>query len=199
MTTPMRTPVKPDRLAFTDDEAAQELVARDAIAFIIGWVLDQQITVQKAFAGPLELQRRLGTLDAREIVAIPLEELEAAFAEKPSIHRYPNSMARRVRDALQTIVDQYDGDPNPIWNDAADYDDFLKRLGAVAGFGPLKVLGVGALLARQFGLPFTGWEDKLPPYGSLSEVRKLEDLLAYQARKGEFKAARKAERAAAKA
>lgn len=189
------TPVQPDQLFYTDDEEANRLLATDATALLIGWVLDQQVTVQKAFAGPLELKRRIGTLDPATIAAYDTVELEDVFAAKPALHRFPQAMARRVQGAMQAVVEHYGGDASRIWNEARDYEDLRQRLGMVPGFGELKVLGVTAMLVRRFGMDFTGWEEQIPPYGSLADVTSTDELKRYQTRKRAYKAARRAAKA----
>jgi uncharacterized HhH-GPD family protein len=188
---------RPERLAYTPDPEAQELIARDSVAFLIGFILDQQITIQKAFDGPMELKRRLGHLDPAKISAMPFDEFFEAFVNPKPLHRFPKSMAARVHDCMTEIVEQYDGDADRIWLEANDTADLRKRISALPGFGAFKSVTVTAVLARQFQLDFPGWEDKLPPYGALAYIDSLEDLKAYQKRKGEYKKARKAEKAAA--
>lgn len=188
---------RPSSLELTRDPAANALIAQDPVAFVIGWILDQQIRVQQAFAGPLELRKRIGSLDPHAIASMPVEELQDAFYEKPPLHRYGRSMATRVHECMQFVVEHYDGDPERIWLEATDYADFRARVLELPGFGPTKVPAMAAMLARRFGLALTGWEDELPPYGSLSEVEVYEDLVAYQQRKRDWKAARRAAKAAA--
>lgn len=188
---------RPESLELTTNPEANRLIARDPAAFLIGWILDQQIKVQQAFAGPLELQRRIGSIDPAAIAAMPEDAFIEAFTRQPTLHRYGGSVGRRVRDCMQTIVDAYDGDAERVWIDVEDYTELKRRLLALPGFGPTKAPAVAAMLARRFGLPITGFEHELFPYGSLSEVVVYEDLVAYQQRKSEFKQAKRA--AAAKA
>lgn len=187
-------PTAPSHLWLTDDPDAASLVARDPAALLIGFILDQQVTVQKAFHGPLELQRRVGTIVPLELAAMPVDRLEAAFAERPALHRYPSAMARRVRSAMQVVVDRYDGDAGAIWCDVDDLGELRRRLGELPGFGPGKVTAMVAVLARQLGVPVTGWEDDVPAWGTLGDVDSPEALRAYQERK---RAAKQARRAAA--
>src|SRR5881227_3226770 len=118
----------PDALYFTDDEAANRLLAEDPFALLVGFALDQQVTVQQAFLGPLRLKERLGTLEPRKVAAADLEPL---FREKPAIHRFPGSMATRVRELAATVSDEYGGDASRIWGEAKDTADLKKRLGAL--------------------------------------------------------------------
>ncbi len=139
----------PDALYFTDDEAACKLLATDPFALLMGFAIDQQVPVQKAFAGPLALQQRVGTLDPEKLAGLDLEE---AFRAKPAIHRFPGSMANRVRELAAVVAEDYDGDASRIWNDAADAADLKKRLSALPGFGPMKVTALASVLAYRFGL-----------------------------------------------
>src|ERR1051325_9465183 len=126
----------PDALYFTDDPAAQKLLAKDPFALLMGFAIDQQVPVQKAFAGPLALKRRVGTLDPAALAAT---DLEPAFREKPAIHRFPGSMAGRVRELAAVVAEEYGGDASRIWREAADSDDLRRRLEALPGFGKMKV------------------------------------------------------------
>lgn len=180
---------RPASLELTKDPEANELIAQDPAAFLIGWICDQQVRVQQAFHAPVELRRRLGTLDPDEIAAMPLERVVDAFVEQPPLHRYGRSMAGRVHACMTLVSQQYGGDAERIWLEADDYEDLKSRLMALPGFGITKVPAVAAMLARRYGLEIKGFEQGLPPYGSLSEVENYDDLLAYQARKHEWKQA----------
>ena len=137
----------PDRLHFTDSDEANELIASDPMALLVGFALDQQVSVQKAFAGPLVIRERLGTLDA---AALADADLEPIFRERPAIHRFPGSMARRVHDLAQYIRDDYDGDAGRVWTDAADSASLRANLAALPGFGEMKIKSLGAVLAKRF-------------------------------------------------
>lgn len=191
-----RTMKRPERLAWTTDDEAQRLAAQDSIAFVIGFILDQQVRIQHAFHSPLELRRRIGHLDPHRVASMPTDDLVEAFSRKPPLHRYPRSMAVRVQECMRFIVEQYDGDVDRVWLEASDLADLRQRISQLPGFGKLKSLTVSAVLARQFGLDFPGWEEGLPPYGALAYCDSLDDLAEYQRRKGEYKKARKAERQA---
>ena len=132
----------PDRLYFTDSDEANELIATDPMALLIGFALDQQVSVQKAFFGPLALRERVGTLDAATLADA---DLEPVFRERPAIHRFPGSMARRVRDLAAYIRDHYDGDAGRVWTDAADSGALRANLAALPGFGEMKVTALGAV------------------------------------------------------
>lgn len=185
----------PERLHFTDAPAAQELIARDALALLIGFCLDQQITVQKAFAGPLALQLRLGHLDAARIAATDPTVLEAAFREKPAIHRFPGAMARRVQELCSVIAEEYDGDAARVWTEATDARDLQRRLGALPGFGEMKVRTVTVVLAKRLGVRLPGIDALLPGHRTLGDVDSDAALATYQTAKRLKKA--EARRAAA--
>jgi uncharacterized HhH-GPD family protein len=125
----------PDALHFTDDDAANRLIAKNPLALLIGFVLDQQVNAQTAFSGPLKLEQRLGRLDAAEIAGLDPGRLEEIFREKPAIHRFPGNMARRVQELCATIVSEYGGDAARVWTDAKDDADLRKRIGSLPGFG----------------------------------------------------------------
>ena len=133
----------PEALYFTDDEEACRLLAADPFALLVGVALDQQVTVQQAFAGPLRLKQRLGTLDPKAIAATDPAEVEAAFKEKPAIHRFPGSMATRVQDIARVVTDEYGGHAERLWTEAADADDLKRRAGALPGFGDMTVRTLG--------------------------------------------------------
>jgi uncharacterized HhH-GPD family protein len=184
-----------DRLYFTEDDEANALLARDPLALLIGLVLDQQVTVQKAFAGPRELERRLGGgLDAGAIAGMDPGELERVFAERPAIHRFPGSMAKRVQELCRAIVSEYAGDASRVWTEAADGDDLERRLRGLPGFGDMKVRTALAILAKRFDVRPPGIDAVLPTHPTLGDVDSPEALLAYQAAKRADKAAMRAAR-----
>jgi uncharacterized HhH-GPD family protein len=176
-----------ERLYFTDEPEACELIARDPFALLVGFAIDQQVPVQKAFAGPLELKRRLGTLDPRRLAGL---DLEPAFRERPAIHRFPGSMAGRVRELAATVADDYDGDASRIWTEAADADDLRRRLEALPGFGPMKVSSLAAVLAKRFGVASAA--PLVPNHPTLGDVDSAQALADYQAAKRAHKAALRA-------
>src|SRR6185437_13143473 len=177
----------PERLYFTDEPEACELIARDPFALLMGFAIDQQVPVQKAFAGPLALKRRVGTLDPRKLAELDLEE---AFREKPAIHRFPGSMATRVRELAAVVSDEYGGDAARIWNEAADTADLKTRLGALPGFGQMKVMTLGSVLAKQFGVEAAA--GLVPNHPTLGDVDSPQALADYQAAKRAHKAAMRA-------
>jgi uncharacterized HhH-GPD family protein len=184
----------PERLHFTGDDEADRLIAEDPVALLIGFCLDQQVTVQKAFSGPLELKRRLGHLDPGQIAAEDPDRLLAAFRERPALHRFPGSMATRVRALCAFLEERYDGDAARIWQDAESGADLRNRLAELPGIGDLKVSSLIDLLARQYGLELPGLESELPSHPTLGGVTSAEELAAYQAAKRAHKAAMRAAR-----
>jgi uncharacterized HhH-GPD family protein len=181
--------VAPTHLWFTEDEDAARLIASDPFALLVGFALDQQITVQQAFLGPLRIKQRVGSLDPATIART---DLEPVFREKPAVHRFPGSMAKRVQDLAAAITEDYGGDASRVWRDAKDSDDLKKRLGALPGFGEMKVRTVADVLAHQFDVELAA---PLVSHKGLGGVDSREALLEYQA----AKRARKAEMRAAKA
>jgi uncharacterized HhH-GPD family protein len=168
----------PDRLYFTDSDEANALIATDPMALLIGFALDQQVSVQKAFSGALALQERVGTLDAGTLAAA---DLEPAFREKPAIHRFPGSMAKRVHELAAYVRDHYDGDAARVWTDAADADGLRANLAALPGFGEMKIKALGAVLAKRFGVEAA--EDLVPWHPTLGDVDSAQALADYQAGK----------------
>ena len=173
----------PERLYFTESDDANELIANDPMALLIGFVLDQQVTVQKAFSGPLALKERLGSIDAATVASA---DLEPVFREKPAIHRFPGSMADRVQAVAQHVLDRYDGDAARIWNDAANSDELRANIKALPGFGEMKVKALGAVLAKRFGVKAA--EGLVPPHPTLGDVDSAQALADYQAAKKQHKA-----------
>ena len=176
----------PDALWFTDDPKACELLAKEPFALLVGFAIDQQVTVQKAFAGPYVLKERTGTLDPRKLATMDLAD---AFATKPAIHRFPGAMAQRVRDLASVVADEYDGDAARIWRDAADSTDLRKRIGALPGFGEMKIKSLSAVLAKQFGVKAA--EKLAPSHPTLGDVTSPEELDRYQTWKRAYKKAAK--------
>jgi uncharacterized HhH-GPD family protein len=178
----------PAMLPFTGDPEADSLIARDPLALLIGFELDQQVPLQKAFRGPLELSRRIGGLDAAAIASMDPAVLEAAFREKPALHRFPGTMAGRVQDLCRHVTAEYGGDASRIWTEAADGRDLRARLLGVPGIGPMKAASLIGILGRRFGVRPPGWEDVAPTYPTLADVDSAEALAAYQDTKRAHKA-----------
>jgi uncharacterized HhH-GPD family protein len=177
----------PDALYFTGDAEADALIARDPLALLIGFALDQQVTVPTAFSGPRKLEQRLGGLDASRIAAMPPDDLEAAFRERPAIHRFPGAMAKRVQELCAHIEAEYDGDAARVWTDAADGDDLRRRIEGLPGFGEMKVKALGSVLAKRFGVDVA--EPLVPGHPTLGDVDSVEALEEYQAAKRAYKQA----------
>ena len=181
-----------DALHFTGDPEADAFLGREPLALLIGFALDQQVTVQKAFSGPLELKRRLGHLDPARIAATPPEDLAEAFRTRPAIHRFPGAMAERVQKLCAAIATEYGGDGGRVWTEAATGADLKARLGALPGIGDMKVRSLTAIVVNRLGVKPPGYEDVLPNHPTLGDVDSPEALEAYQAAKRAHKAAMKA-------
>src|SRR5437762_11375077 len=186
-----------EALHFTGNDDADALLAQEPLALLIGFALDQQVTVPTAFVGPLKLKQRLGTLEARTIAQADPGSLEAIFREKPAIHRFPGSMARRVQELAAVIDDEYGGRAERVWTDAADGDDLRRRISALPGFGQMKVTSLGAVLAKRFGVEAA--QDLVPNHPTLGDVDSPQALEDYQAKKRAYKSARRQAEAARKA
>jgi uncharacterized HhH-GPD family protein len=173
----------PDRLYFTDSDEANALIASDPMALLIGFALDQQVTVQKAFSGPMVLRERLGTLDAAELAAA---DLEPVFRAKPALHRYPGAMAQRVGELAAHVRDRYDGDAARVWADAETADELRENLAALPGFGEMKVKSIAAVLANRFEVEAA--RPLVPSHPTLGDVDSAQALADYQAAKRAHKA-----------
>jgi uncharacterized HhH-GPD family protein len=176
----------PDRLYFTGDDDANRLLADEPLALLIGFALDQQVPVPVAFAGPLKIKQRLGTLDVEAIAALEPSQLEATFREKPAIHRFPGSMAGRLQELCRTVVSEYEGDAARVWTDAVDTDDLRRRIGDLPGFGEMKVKALASVLDKRFGLVIA--RPLVPDHPMLGDVDSVEALERYQAAKRAYKA-----------
>jgi uncharacterized HhH-GPD family protein len=176
-------PQVPAQLHFTESAEANRLIASDPMALLIGFALDQQVSVQKAFSGPLALRERLGTLDAARLADADLEPL---FREKPAIHRFPAKMAERVQALAAFVREHYDGDAARVWTDAANADQLRANIQALPGFGEMKVKALGAVLAKRFGVKAA--QGLVPGHPTLGDVDSAQALLDYQAAKREHKA-----------
>ena len=185
--------VSVEQLHYTPSEEANELIARDPLALLIGFALDQQVPVPTAFQGPLKLKQRLGTLDAAELAHMDPDRLEGAFREKPAVHRFPGAMATRVRDLCAHIEEEYDGDASRLWGEAQDSAELRRRIAALPGFGEMKIKALSAVLWKRFGVETA--KDLTPDYPTLGDVDSPEALEHYQALKREYKAKMRAQRA----
>ena len=184
----------PDLLPWTGDDEANRLLAHDPNALLIGFALDQQVTVQKAFAGPMELRRRLGHLDPARIAATDPNELAEVFRAKPALHRFPGAMAERVQALCADISQRFGGDGGRVWSEAATGQELVERIGSLPGFGDMKVRSLTATLIKQFDVRPPGWEKVLPNHPTLGDADTPEALEAYQAAKRAHKAKMRAER-----
>ena len=173
----------PARLYFTDSDEANELIAKDAMALLIGFALDQQVTVPKAFMGPLAIKERLGTLDPKKLAAA---DLEPVFREKPAIHRFPAKMAERVRELSAHVCDEYGGKAERVWKDAKNGDQLRANIEGLPGFGEMKVKSLGAVLAKRYKLGKA--KSLVPPHPTLGDVDSPQALIDYQAAKRAHKA-----------
>jgi uncharacterized HhH-GPD family protein len=177
-----------DRLHYTGDEEADRLLASDPMALLIGFALDQQVSVQKAFSGPKVLLERLGTLDPRALATMDPAKLEAVAKGPPAIHRFPSAMATRIRELAAHIAETYDGDASRLWTDASDGAELRRRIAALPGFGEMKVNGLAAVLIKRLGVRPNGWNEALPKYPTLGDVDSAPALAEYQAKKRAYKA-----------
>jgi uncharacterized HhH-GPD family protein len=168
----------PDQLHFTDSDEANALIASDPMALLIGFALDQQVTVQKAFSGPLAIKERLGTLDPD---ALAKADLDTVFRERPAIHRFPGAMAKRVHELAVYVRDNYDGDAARVWTAAAGGDELRANIEALPGFGEMKVKALGSVLAKRFGVKAAA--DLIPWHPTLGDVDSPQALADYQAGK----------------
>jgi uncharacterized HhH-GPD family protein len=157
---------------------ADELLGRSPLAALTGMLLDQQIPMEWAFTGPYTIAQRLKAedLDAHEIAAYDPERFAALLSEKPAVHRYPGSMAKRVQQLCAFLVEHYDGDAAAVWRDAATGKDLLKRLNELPGFGRQKAQIFLALLGKQFGVRPEGWREAAGAYGEDGSHRSVADI-----------------------
>jgi uncharacterized HhH-GPD family protein len=187
-----KTKTKPARLYYTGNDEADRLIAEEPFALLIGFALDQQVPVPTAFIGPLKLKQRLGTLDPGKIAATDPAKLEAAFREKPAIHRFPGNMARRVQELAAIVTHEYGGDAGRLWNDASDSAELRRRLTELPGFGDMTIRSLSAVLAKRFDVEAA--RELAPNHPTLGDVDSPEALEAYQAHKRAYKAKLKAQR-----
>ena len=186
-------PVSLSALHFTGSDEANELLAREPLALLIGFALDQQVPVPTAFLGPLKLKDRLGTLAAADLASMDPDQLEAAFRERPAIHRFPGAMAARVRELCAHVESEYGGAAARLWLEAADAAELRRRIEALPGFGEMKVKALGAVLAKRFGVEVA--QGLVPEHPTLGDVDSPEALERYQSAKREYKARLRAQRA----
>ena len=173
----------PDRLHFTDSDEANRLIASDPMALLIRFALDQQVTVQQAFLGPLRIRERLGSLDAARLAAT---DLEPVFRQKPAIHRFPAKMAQRVQALAAHVRDEYGGEAERVWSAAPDAERLRSNIAALPGFGEMKVKALGSVLAKRFGVAAA--QGLMPAHPTLGDVDSHAALDSYQAAKRAHKA-----------
>src|SRR4029079_1065082 len=173
----------PDRLYFTESDDANALIASDPMALLVGFELDQRVTVMKAFAGPLALKERLGAIDADTLAS---SDLEPVFFAKPVIHRYPRSMAKRVHELAVYVRDHYDGDAARVWTDAASPAELRANILGLPGCGEMKAESLGAVLFKHYGVEAA--RELVPPHPTLGDVDSPQALEDYQAPRREHKA-----------
>jgi uncharacterized HhH-GPD family protein len=181
----------------TGDEAADRILTEDSFALLVGMMLDQQYPMEHAFRGPAKVVDRFGSFDPHRIAAADPEEFAALCATTPAIHRFPGSMAARLQELAQLVVEQHDGHAERIWTEAADAKDLARRLQALPGFGAQKVKIFVALLAKRLDVRPTGWEKvagdyALDGYRSVADVVDPTSLQKVRDFKKEKKAAAKA-------
>jgi uncharacterized HhH-GPD family protein len=188
-------------LHITGDEAADAVISRDPLALLIGMVLDQQVTIEKAFSSPADLLERLGTkgpLNAATLAAMDPEELGDIFRERPALHRYPGSMAGRVQAVCRVVADEYGNRAAHIWKGVQSGDELIGRLRTLPGFGEQKAKIFAALLGKQLGVCPEGWRKVTTPYGkegsslSVADITDPESLAKVRATKKAMKAKAKA-------
>jgi uncharacterized HhH-GPD family protein len=177
-----------DRLPFTGDDEADRLLVDEPLALLIGFALDQQVTVQKAFSGPLELKRRLGHLDAARLAATDPATLDAVFRERPALHRFPGAMAGKVQQLAAAIATDYGNDARRIWTEAADGRDLERRLLGLPGIGEMKAKSLIAILGKRLSVDLPGMAEVMPTHPTLGDVDSAEALASYQAGKRAHKA-----------
>ena len=173
----------PECLFFTESDEANALIASDPMALLVGFALDQQVSVQKAFSGPLVIKERLGTLDAAGLAAADLDPI---FRAKPAVHRYPGAMAKRVQALAAHVRDRYDGDAARVWTEAANGSELRANLAGLPGFGEMKIKALGAVLAKRFGVEAA--QELVPSHPTLGDVDSAQALADYQEAKRIHKA-----------
>lgn len=179
-------------LPFTGNDEADQLLVDDPNALLYGFVLDQQVPLQKAFSGPYELRKRIGTLDPRKIAAMDPAKLDAAFRERPALHRFPGNMAKRTQEIAVALARDYDGDASRIWREATSGNDLEQRLLDLPGIGEMKAKTLIAIIGKRLGVKPPGWDEVAPSQHTLGDVDLPETLAEYQAGKRAKKAALRA-------
>lgn len=164
-------------LYLTGDPDSDALLSRDANALLLGMVLDQQVTMEKAFSGPLAIAQRMGgTLDVDKIAAMDVEDFTAICSQQPAVHRFPGSMGRRLHQVCRMLAEQYDADATNIWADVSDGAALKRRLTALPGLGEQKASIFVALLGKQYGVTPPGWQEAAGGYGESDVFRSVADI-----------------------
>ncbi|MDX2344051.1 MAG: HhH-GPD-type base excision DNA repair protein [Acidimicrobiia bacterium] len=178
----------PTELCLTNEPDANAFIAKDSLGLLVGLVLHQQIPTEKAFHSPMVLRDRLGRdLDPAQIANMDPEALEAVFKEKPALHRFPGSMAKRVQSVCEHVVETYDGSVAGIWEGVTTADQLMERLLAMPGFGEYKARIYIGVLAKRFGIKPKGFTKYLPTWPSIVDIASLDDLADLKARKKAWK------------
>jgi uncharacterized HhH-GPD family protein len=185
------TTTRPEKLHFTGNDEADRLLAEEPFALLVGFALDQQVPVETAFTGPLKLKQRLGTIDPGALAATDPARLEAAFREKPAVHRFPGNMARRVQELAALVAGEYGGDAARVWTEPSNAAELRRRISELPGFGEMKIKALSAVLAKRFGVEVAG--ELAPSHPTLGDVDSPQALERYQALKREHKARLKAQ------
>ena len=182
-------------LHITGDDASDTLLSTSPLALLIGMLLDQQVPMETAFAGPAKIRDRMGSLDAATIAAHDPDAFVAVFQQSPSVHRFPGSMAARVQAMCSALVADWGGDAAGLWSrDAPDGPTILARLKALPGFGEQKAKIFLALLGKQYGVTAPGWREAAGDYGLEGSFRSVADIVSPESltKVREFKKAAKA-------
>ncbi|MHB1501507.1 MAG: HhH-GPD-type base excision DNA repair protein [Candidatus Dormibacteria bacterium] len=172
-----------DVLPFAGEPAADRLLVADPMALLLGFLLDQQVPLERAFSAPRALRDRLGTISPAGLLALDQEAVERAFAGPPALHRFPKMMAQRALRLCTLLVDQYQGSPERVWEGALDAEDLRRRLLELPGMGPMKAQTLLSVLAKQLGVRPKGWERLIPDHPTLGDVQDKEGLLRYRSYK----------------
>jgi uncharacterized HhH-GPD family protein len=171
-----------EALHFTGNEEADALLAGEPMALLIGFALDQQVPVQTAFSGPLKIKQRVGTLDPHTLATT---DLEPVFREKPAVHRFPGTMAKRVQELAAVVEEEYGGHAERLWTEASDGADLRGRISSLPGFGEMKIKALGSVLAKRFGVEAA--QELVPNHPTLGDVDSPQALEDYQAKKRAYK------------
>ena len=170
-------------LNLAQDEAADQLLSENPLALLIGFVLDQQIPLERAFKSPADLKARLGRLDVEELATADPDELARTFAEPPALHRFPASMAKRVQELCRHLIEEYGGRADRVWKSALDGAQLLANVKALPGFGDQKARIFVALLGKRLGVQPQGWQEAAGDYGEPGTFKSVADIDGPQALK----------------